>query len=45
MVQLLVQRGRWAEALPYAQNMVRLLPENQQARDFLARIERNARIE
>ena len=42
IVQLLVQRGRWADALPYARNMVRLLPGNQQAKAFLAQIERNA---
>ena len=45
VVQLLVQRGRWRDALPHARKMVQLLPENFQVKAFLAQIEENIKNE
>ena len=40
LLQLLVQRKRWSEALPHARRMVELMPDNQQARSLLTQVER-----
>jgi hypothetical protein len=45
VVQLLVQRGRWRDALPHARKMVQLLPDNFQVKAFLAQIEENIKNE
>ena len=42
LLQLLAQRQRWKDALPYAKQLVTLLPDSAEAKAFLSRIERSA---
>ena len=42
VTQLLVQKGRWSEALPHARNLASLLPQNQEVRAFVTQIENRA---
>jgi tetratricopeptide (TPR) repeat protein len=42
LLQLLAQRKRWKDALPYAKQLVTLLPDSAEAKAFLTQIERSA---
>ena len=44
LLQLLAQRKRWKDALPYAKQLVTLLPDSAEAKAFLTQIERSASL-